>query len=603
MDDCKIVRERLGEFLVGALDGETSPAVERHLEGCAGCSEELAALQRLEGALFGIEPKRERVRAIRRRWAAAAAAALVACAGLFVWLLRPDEPILVSGRLSGSARLYTPATALPYREALASEEASKLELPHGRAVAVAARTLFELLSDAQVRLDDGEASFQVEEGKGTFEVGTPLGAVRVLGTSFLVQVRREDPMAKGTVVKSSAATLVVVAVVTGAVLWVNRDGSTERLDAGKQLTARPSAVEVSEFGPNVVRKLQADIESLRKERDGLAKAKDELAAKVSSLDEELKTFREKEEAQAKAEDDAKGRPLAFDKWQDVPELAEANWKEMGQAADNLSALLKEATEGGKPLAEMSKDLAVKVFTENSKLAALAVKLIGKLPTTVESGNGEYTHPAVNWNILAERLDLAGQSLSENQRSRAAQLGNEYDARWEQIQGGYTDQTSKLEKLVDELDLKKTYQDRLEALFTRDQREAVIDPETHHVSAIDLHSPMLMLQMVARPVTADSREGLRAAVLKGWADHFKIDAGQIEGHAGLLDAWLAEVEPRLSPVPKERAGLFNIEDALAAGRAQARLLRELMNNPAVSEEAKARILNSPGFLVPRLVEKK
>lgn len=79
--------EQLQEFVDGQLDAEERAGVEQHLARCADCHSDVQALQEFAKA------QRPRVVAFPARgwWLAIAAAALLAAAGLGVWLRRPVE--------------------------------------------------------------------------------------------------------------------------------------------------------------------------------------------------------------------------------------------------------------------------------------------------------------------------------------------------------------------------------------------------------------------------------------------------------------------------------------------------------------------------------
>ena len=56
--DCREWRELLGAFALGHLDGAERPGLEAHLDGCAECRAELAALRPVAGMLPYADPAR-----------------------------------------------------------------------------------------------------------------------------------------------------------------------------------------------------------------------------------------------------------------------------------------------------------------------------------------------------------------------------------------------------------------------------------------------------------------------------------------------------------------------------------------------------------------
>lgn len=77
ISNCLEVQDRLSAWLDGELAPEVMTQVERHLEGCAGCRQELALLTALDQALGDLtapvpaglpEKVRARLRRPSRRW-------------------------------------------------------------------------------------------------------------------------------------------------------------------------------------------------------------------------------------------------------------------------------------------------------------------------------------------------------------------------------------------------------------------------------------------------------------------------------------------------------------------------------------------------------
>lgn len=113
MSGCTELRELLGAYVLGGLDPDEAVAVERHLEGCAGCRAEHAELATTPGLLDLARdappevPTRVRDRIVAaaaerrsgRRWALVAAAVAVVAAvlgGLAGWQLAPAPAVDVA---------------------------------------------------------------------------------------------------------------------------------------------------------------------------------------------------------------------------------------------------------------------------------------------------------------------------------------------------------------------------------------------------------------------------------------------------------------------------------------------------------------------------
>src|SRR5688572_28029238 len=488
MSACKEHREKLGEFLVGALDPRASDKLERHIEGCRECSAELAELQRLEGVLWSAEPARA-ARPRRSRPLAAAAAVLIAAgiAGTALVTSTGGGPRLVDGEIAG---VRAGPGRLPLDQPLWITRSSRIVIPGVASIDAAAGARVYVHGDRAVRLDAGEAFFSVEPGRGGFTAETPLGTVEVPGTSFGIEIVEEGEMS-GNVVRGAAAAAVIVSVGSGAIIWkgLGDEGPPVAVEAGKVGVARPGSFEVKDPVAEA-KEIEGVVKTLRAERDSIVAGTKELAERLAELSAEAEALGEKDETSKEAEE-AKALRLAFGPHSDLEVLRGTDWRALGQAASKMSKLLDELVGLEKPFAEAPQELLVQIGIENTKLVPIVLELIGKLPTHA-GGNGEFTYPLVHWNILAEALDQAGLPLSDDQLHRMASLGEEYDSAWEALQGSYGADALAVEKILDELGLKKKFRDRLDGILEARQREALGSPGIRHRAKLDLYSPMLIL---------------------------------------------------------------------------------------------------------------
>jgi len=592
MSACKEHRDRLGEFLVGALDPRASGEVEKHIEGCGECSAELAELQRLEGVLWSAEPERVAKPRVGRRLAAAAAVLLAAgIAAVALVTFTGGGPRLVDGEIAG---VRAEPGRLPLGRPLWITRSSRIVIPGVASIDAAAGARLLVDGERAVRLDAGEAFFGVEAGRGQFTVETPLGTVEVPGTSFGIRVVEEGEM-PGNVVRGTAAAVVIVSVASGAIIWKALDEKSPpvAVEAGKVGIARPGSFEVTDPVAEAKR-LEDSMTALRAERDSIAAGTKELERRLSDLTAEAEALRAKEEASKEAEESAEKLRLSFGSYADLEELRGTDWRALGEASARMTKLMEELAALEKPFVEAPQELLVQIGIENTKLMPMALKLIGKLPTHV-GGNGEFTHPLVHWNILAQALERVGAPLSDDQLRRMASLGEEYDSAWETLQGNYGADALTVEKILDELGLKKQFRDRLDAILEPRQREALASPRLRHRAKLDLYSPMLIIAAVPT-IDGDSRDALRAEAMKFFEGVWKTELGAASS-AALIDGYLDAVP--LQPTPSWLVEAFTYDEAMAAGRAQVKLMRALLETEGLSDEAKERIRKSGKLVVPRL----
>ncbi|MCH9681950.1 MAG: FecR domain-containing protein [Deltaproteobacteria bacterium] len=221
----------------------------------------------------------------RRGWAAISFVS-AAAAGLVLWLgLSANAP--VEGSISLQARVSVPLADRGVMVAEPNTHASWSVEPDGTAV---------------VQQRSGRAFYRVEPGR-PFSVQTPTAAVRVVGTSFEVEIGSMDRTTmKSGFVGAALAAVTVVSVYEGKVMVANAHGEVE-VEAGQRATVtadaspmtandrRETPAEPTPAAPAVAvataAQPPAEVQSLRR--------------RVRELERELTTARE--EAAAKAEDD------------------------------------------------------------------------------------------------------------------------------------------------------------------------------------------------------------------------------------------------------------------------------------------------------------
>jgi hypothetical protein len=404
-----------------------------------------------------------------------------------------------------------------------------------------------------------------------------------------------------------------IAIASGAVLYGARRGSARgETRAGERAIARAGGVEAvgiepqsaalpSAPGAGELAKARAELESLRREVEKLraeAAAIERAKAEAErARDEALKKLAAAAAGEAAPPEKPRRMSIVFGPHSDTPELAGADWREMAQAASNMIGLMKDVLAQRKPIEDAPRELQIQIAQENMKLAKFAIAASGKLPTNAP-GNGEFTHPLVLANMLAEHLRLVGLSLSDGQLREIAGFGEEFDLDWERAQAAYGPETLAIEKVIDELELKRRFTTRMLAALSPEQRAVVAPPEIHDRFALDLYSPLLILIPYSHTVARETKGELEAAI---GADLVPI-VGE-EAARALAEAWVADNAARLEPVAKEDVPFFTTDDALAAARATAKLRKALIAAPGVKDEAKANLREERRLSVPRIVKER
>lgn len=393
-----------------------------------------------------------------------------------------------------------------------------------------------------------------------------------------------------TVVVLTAATLVIGGVIGRYTGRIDSEGAKERF----QLV---EAEKVSDLESRLAA-ARAELNSAKAERARLAEEKAGLAARVESLDGELKAEREKAVADATSAE--RELPLAFGKYAGLESLANADWPELGGAVKAMNGLLLElfASLGkGEPV---SPEMQKKIAEENNKLVRLAAGVMGKIPTHAPF-NGEFSHPLLLANLMSAVLDESGVPLTKAQREAVARVGVGYDTEYDLLQEGYTQETSELEKMVDEVALKHEHMSRIRQALTPEQHDAALPPDLVDRMQFDVLSPGVSTILTAQPKSFQSAEEARSQFQTKLMKELGIDEQLAASLNEPFDDWQREVEPLLAPRPGNQ-GPPRLDQALLAAQAQVSLLKKLLAAPGLDDKARAAILALRTWVVPQVSEK-
>lgn len=312
-----------------------------------------------------------------------------------------------------------------------------------------------------------------------------------------------------------------------------------------------------------------DLKAARAKLEEREKKVGELEKKVSDLQAQVE-----EAKKGSAAPPAKKAPISWGKAGEVKEVGEANWPElsaaMGEIIKSLGEILAARKEGKEPSPESMKNIQ----KHNQKLIDYYVKVLRKLPTHM-SANGEFVHPINTANMIAAALQAAGKPLSEAQTKQVVTLGEEYEAGWDKLQAGYDASTLKLEKVVDELELKQKFYDGMIALLQPDQREVVIDPATHDYMQLDMYSPSLALVQNLAPVYKPTLEEVRTTLIDEFSKEMGINKDLVAAQGFIMDTWFSDCGPLLDPRTEAEIGMLKTQECIKYGRAQIKAFKALI----------------------------
>ena len=334
-------------------------------------------------------------------------------------------------------------------------------------------------------------------------------------------------------------------------------------------------------------KAQAEIARIIGERDGLQ-------ARLEAAE------RESQAAAAKAaempEAEPSKLPIAFGKVAELDAVKDAEWTGMAEAVSTMNSLFLELLESQKKGQSPSGDWQAKVADQNTRLLEFALKLIGKVPTN-GSGNGEFTHPLIAANLMAALLENGGSPLTDKQKAAIAEMGGAYEEQYGKFQNEYSGDTPKIEKLVDEIDLRRSTMDGFLGLLTPEQRSLAAPADLHDRLGVDLFSPLLMAMASLRPQNMDSAESFRSAMPKVFAGKYGLDDAQAAQAAVLFDGWYRDVEGMLEPGAGDQGIGVQGSKILGSAQAQLKLVKGLLGLPGLSESSRTALLNESSWVLP------
>ncbi len=341
---------------------------------------------------------------------------------------------------------------------------------------------------------------------------------------------------------------------------------------------------------------------LRAQRDALLKEKDTLVSRAERAENSLAAAEaETVPEMAAAAVRSSSLVVAFGEWGNLPEIRDADWTALGEtvtAINNIVTPLIDDIAAGRPVSASSQ---IDVQVENQKLVRYAVSLIDKIPSNAPMPvNGEFTHPINLINFIAAMLENAGLPLSERQRTQIAAIGNSYDSEYAAVNATYGESTWELTKILDELSLKRDTMLEVENRLTADQLEIVAIPKIQNRVRLDTLSPVNMVIMNIQAMLVDERSKVQSRIRTGLVENLGVPSELLDGNTDLLARYEQDLDSILAPVQRETAEFLHLDDILVAGRAQERLLADLVARETLTEELLASIGSLQAWAIPQVV---
>jgi hypothetical protein len=276
-----------------------------------------------------------------------------------------------------------------------------------------------------------------------------------------------------------------------------------------------------------------------------------------------------------------------------------NWREIGRIVHVMHSLAIEASEA-LSRGETDPDARHAWAEEYNALISQFSRGFWEFPTF--SSFGALAHPFILLNMLAEHLLLAGVPLNDEQTAALAQLGEEYDRRWEILQASYLADTLALRKVMDEVDLKEWFRVEMLKVLTPEQRAVAVPPGLEGRTSLDPYSPAAFLAKAARLVKPGPDGGYAEALLTRTRENLDAGDDAFDAAGFVFQAWADE----LATIPL-RAGMdlaFRpTPELIQAGKAQLRAYEQLYAHWAPTDELRRALMRNYYFLflVPALPE--
>ncbi len=353
-------------------------------------------------------------------------------------------------------------------------------------------------------------------------------------------------------------------------------------------------------------RVDASLESVRRDRDALKVELSRAQKKHAALLVELEGLRSKEKDREEARTTATERapePEKRAKPEFVPEgmeevLAAMDWKKIGESMSHMPPLIAgliKAIENGDPMPANVGDIQRwngPLITE-----ALRAQNAGVTGTGV---NGAFTNPAITVNVVFAALKSADHALNEEQARALRELGASTVERDRTRLAGYTEETSAMQKLVEETTLKERMADQLDELLTPEQRNALRPESIRGQVAVDLYGSSLVLAQVARPTPHTDVDGYRSAVERRYANALGLGKDLQPVLTEAVRRWTESLPLEFLETKADGQGLGGPRMSTAHVRAtaahQLRLHEELSKLP-LSEAQRKALREHTGLYVP------
>jgi hypothetical protein len=362
---------------------------------------------------------------------------------------------------------------------------------------------------------------------------------------------------------------------------LRREGSrAEAADPSERVRLRK---EVADF-KRLLAQAEREQEALKKERDRLAMGNEGKASPASA-------------GEPTATNSQRRLRVEFGETESPEALVNLDLSKVSQASRTLNevGVLLMGAEGKGAAKSVWNEVGGDYKRARQDLSLLGYAMRGQLPTFIEGG--ESTHPLVTANLVFETLEDQDMPLDDDQVSQIALLGDDYERARQRLVAGYNETTLALARIIDELELRRTFSEALDSVLTDEQLEALGPVEVRYMAHLDFQSVAVALGEVSGVLPYGAPEDLRSR-LESVTQSLGIGDEHLPTIAFVIDDWAAT--PGLAvPVAENELKFYQLDVAIAAGRAQQRAMESMVRVLASEAEIVAALRGHQRFVVPRL----
>ena len=302
---------------------------------------------------------------------------------------------------------------------------------------------------------------------------------------------------------------------------------------------------------------------------------------------------------AEAEEADTGAVFTFGAAGRLPAVREANWGEMAEASQAVTAAMLEILEHKRAGTKPPKATLLRVQENVERMRTYEYRTIDKIPSAAKH-NGEFTHPITVANLLAAILADADAPLSEEQVARIQKLGSAFDEAFSSLRARYVADTPRVQRILDEYRLKGRFHEDLIAVLSEAQAAKVVNPRTSGIAGLDLYGPTLMILHTSPVLAGKTPDAIRTQLRAVLAKKLQLDEETATRLEAPLQSWIQQIEPLLEPVAQAQAAHYTYEQGALAGAATVALYARLLDELPLDEQGRTIILQDVAIYIPRLI---